>query len=331
MNNKNNKKIIFSILAFVVIGFAVFTAQVAFADLNVNYPSIPTPGGIIDLNDEVNEGRITMSAVIIFVYSAALWVAGILAFLALVFAGFAYIVSGANPGQRARAMNRFKNVLWGLGILLVSSVILNIINPQIVTIKDPKGLNVDPGNEQFLGFNFSFEKPELIDLIELCNSFETATDRVDLTNVPSCEWSPAVVESERTEWCGACTQNYGADTPCEQFISDPNTIVCGGEYEEPPPEDRPGGSEELDTQCENSATNTTVRINSDASPACEFKDYDPLNPGGPADNDVIAWGNKCESLGGTFDGSYYPDACSIDESQPTIFSCWLPDSQCVSS
>lgn len=232
MNNKNNKKIYFILSAFSIFVLVFLLAPAISNALNVDYPPIPTPGGVLDLNDEVDEGRITMSSVIFFAYSAGLWVAGILAFLALIFAGFAYIVSGANPGQRARAMNRFKNVLWGLGILLVSSVILNIINPQIVTIKDPKALNISPSDEEFLGFSFTFDA-------------KSEPEPIIADNHSSCRWDVGFGGPGGCRQIDRCENGFVPNIICSAFTDDKATCdaaaeenyPCVEEGSEPPPED----------------------------------------------------------------------------------------------
>jgi len=66
-----------------------------------------------------------------FIFIFTFWVSGIIAFLALVYAGFLYIVSGANPAVRSNARKRLGAVFWGMGILLFSVVIVNTINPDI--------------------------------------------------------------------------------------------------------------------------------------------------------------------------------------------------------
>jgi len=103
---------------------------------NVNWPRIPIPGGEFDLNDYCKPGAtITIGAIVSAIFAASLWLGGIIAFISLIYAGFLYIFSGSAPANRSKARNQLQNVAWGMAILLLSWVTLNLINPDITDLK----------------------------------------------------------------------------------------------------------------------------------------------------------------------------------------------------
>ena len=106
-------------------------------ELEVDWPSIP---GIGTLNDLVSDG-LTLNELIVFVYTFLLWLSIILAFLALIYAGFLYVVSGANPSARSRAFDYVKRIVTGGTILLLTVLILSFINTDLVEIEEGVAVN----------------------------------------------------------------------------------------------------------------------------------------------------------------------------------------------
>ena len=136
---KNKKLILVCIFSFVLLGTLLSaSAYAAPIKLNVNYPCIPAPGGCIDL-DCIETGACapTIANIIITIFVAAIWVGGLVAFISLVYTGIQFIVGGESPSVRAAARERLKNVVWGIVILLLTYLVLNFINPQIVDLQDP--------------------------------------------------------------------------------------------------------------------------------------------------------------------------------------------------
>jgi hypothetical protein len=133
---------------FVLLALFLLAPPSTFA-LNVDYPAIPIPGGKLDLNcierigtaEYCSRSSIQLEprigTVILLLYSAALWIGGIIAFVALIYTGFTFVLSGQSPDMRERAKNRMQNVAWGIGILLLSVIALRLINPDITTLRDP--------------------------------------------------------------------------------------------------------------------------------------------------------------------------------------------------
>ena len=101
--------------------------------LEIDWPKIPGFGdGDENLNDLLSERRLSLSQLVLFVYSLLLWISIILAFLSLVYAGFLYVVSGANSNIRAKAFDRVKRIVTGSLILLLAVLILSFINTDLV-------------------------------------------------------------------------------------------------------------------------------------------------------------------------------------------------------
>jgi len=59
--------------------------------------------------------------------------AGILAFIMIVFAGFQYLTSGGNTAQQKDAQERIMNAIIGLILLFAFYIILYTINPNILS------------------------------------------------------------------------------------------------------------------------------------------------------------------------------------------------------
>jgi len=59
--------------------------------------------------------------------------AGILAFIMIVYAGFQYLVSGGNTAQQKDAQERIMNAIIGLVLLFAFYIILHTINPDILS------------------------------------------------------------------------------------------------------------------------------------------------------------------------------------------------------
>lgn len=70
------------------------------------------------------------------VYNFALWGVGLAALAMLIWAGMQWIVSGL-PDVKADAMEQIKSALTGLGLVLLSYLILQTINPKLVSITLP--------------------------------------------------------------------------------------------------------------------------------------------------------------------------------------------------
>ncbi|MDX1535322.1 MAG: M23 family metallopeptidase [Candidatus Spechtbacterales bacterium] len=114
---------------------------------SVDFPAVPTPGGWFDLNDLCSPGaKITLPALIAYIYYVSLWLSGIIAFISLLYVGVLYILSGANPRNRSVAKERLLAVIWGIAILFLTVVVVNLINPDIARLELTPLAIVNPGD-----------------------------------------------------------------------------------------------------------------------------------------------------------------------------------------
>ena len=119
-----NKKIILALLLLIIVA-APFTNAVV---LESGIPNTDlTPGkGIQD---------ITIAQYINYIYLFVLGVIGIAVFASLVFWGVVWISSGI-ADKRGMALGKIKDAFTGLAIALGAYIILNTINPDLLTLKD---------------------------------------------------------------------------------------------------------------------------------------------------------------------------------------------------
>ncbi|MCD6232973.1 hypothetical protein J7J81_01135 [bacterium] len=126
---KKNKKIIF--LFLIAIFFAIFTTNFVFAQgLEVHYPSIPSEKGEITIT-----ATSTAPQYIKYIFNFSLIIGAIIAFGALVYAGFIFLTSTGKPALLNEAKDRIFSAVLGLAILLGSFVILNTVNPRLTVLK----------------------------------------------------------------------------------------------------------------------------------------------------------------------------------------------------
>jgi len=154
-NNNSNKKTLF--LALVVLitmtTLVLFVPFISVAkDLEVKYPVLP---GLKPLSSTT-----ALPELITYVFSFLIFISGLIAFGAVVYAGFLYMTSGAVPAMRAEAKKRIQNVLVGLAILFSSFLILNTINPELVILSV---LETGEGPQEFKQKEVLIEKEGMID------------------------------------------------------------------------------------------------------------------------------------------------------------------------
>ena len=101
-------------------------------ELEVDWPTLPSFDRSLN---EIARGQLSPASIIFFIYNLLLWLSIILAFLALIYAGFLYIVSGANPGARSKAFDYVKRIAFGGTILLLTVLILSFINTDLIEVR----------------------------------------------------------------------------------------------------------------------------------------------------------------------------------------------------
>lgn len=101
----------------------------------------------------------------------------ILALAQMMSGGIQYILAAGNVSQTAEAKNTIQQALLGLGLLLVSYLLLNTINPDLVNLRNP---NLTPAS--FTGQNWS---PGQSATDWLKNQNDTNTAAENLSTMPN--------------------------------------------------------------------------------------------------------------------------------------------------
>jgi hypothetical protein len=123
------KKILFIILLIILTFPFLVLGQ---RNLEVSYPLTST--GEAPTTVETT----TFALYVKYIYNISFAIAGIIAFAALIYAGILYLSSAGNPNKIKEAKDRIFSALLGMGILLISYVLLVAINPETIMLIPPK-------------------------------------------------------------------------------------------------------------------------------------------------------------------------------------------------
>lgn len=126
-----------------LIGLALFLPSVSFAvvcngvesKLNLCYPTFEIGGTTYSLNN-LTPGR-ELSEIIAWFYYFIVIISGFAAFAMLVFGGFKYLSSAGNPTAISDAKDIIQKALLGLLLILISYLILQVINPDLILLREP--------------------------------------------------------------------------------------------------------------------------------------------------------------------------------------------------
>jgi len=119
------KKILF-VFVLLVVAAPVF----AFAQINLNL-DYPTFAGI-DLNTNQN-----LNQIVAWLYYFIIGIAGLAAFVMIVWGGIQWLTSGAIPSQASEARDKLRAAILGLLLVLASFLIIQVINPQLTLLNQP--------------------------------------------------------------------------------------------------------------------------------------------------------------------------------------------------
>jgi hypothetical protein len=128
----------FAFLMFLIVFAPLFASAI---ELNLNYPNF----GDFNLADGQE-----LAQVVAFFYYLFIGIAGLAAFVMLVWGGVQWLVSGAAPGQAGEARDKIRNAIIGLLLILASFLIIQVINPELIIIGsgDPSLVGKSSGKEK---------------------------------------------------------------------------------------------------------------------------------------------------------------------------------------
>lgn len=123
MNFNEQKHIVKRVVVFLGAFLFVFGAQAAFGAGYAVLESIPG----------INAGSSpSLSIYLSAIFKTGIGLAGVLAVLMIVIGGIQYIGSGMSPSGKSDARDRITSAIMGLLLALLSWIILNTINPNLV-------------------------------------------------------------------------------------------------------------------------------------------------------------------------------------------------------
>lgn len=125
---RENPKFKNVIILLVLLG--IFGIALNALALEIDWP--PSPSGEVTLDDDTS-----LAEMVKYFYEWIIAIAGLAVFFILVMAGFQYLTSVGDPGKMKDATDRIKSAIFGLVLLLSSYLILNLINPELTTLKMP--------------------------------------------------------------------------------------------------------------------------------------------------------------------------------------------------
>lgn len=122
------KKYIFIIILLIIISYVSFTAM-AVVRLETGLPNIP--GNQLTVGQELPE-------YINYIFIFGLGLITILALGQMMYGGIQYILAAGNVAKVEDAKETITQALIGLGLLLISYLLLRTINPDLVNLKNPQ-------------------------------------------------------------------------------------------------------------------------------------------------------------------------------------------------
>lgn len=118
---------------FIVLGLGLLLPNISLAtDLNLDYPAFTIGGKTFDLNTTQN-----LNEIVAWFYYFIVTISGFAAFVMLVWGGFKYLSSAGNPSAIGDSKDMIQKALLGLLLILVSYLILQAINPDLIILQGP--------------------------------------------------------------------------------------------------------------------------------------------------------------------------------------------------
>ena len=135
MRKANFFKYLFPVFSILILSFPAISLAVicdgAENNLNLCYPSFGLEGEKITLSLGTK-----LHEMVAWFYYFIIGIAGLSAFVMLVWGGFQYLSSAGNPAAIGDAKDKMKSALLGLLIILTAWLVLQVINPDLIILKE---------------------------------------------------------------------------------------------------------------------------------------------------------------------------------------------------
>lgn len=133
---RNKKLMMLAIVLFSILHFVFYSSVNAQVNLETGLPGVP--GGQLPAGQE-------LPSYINYLFLFGLSSITIVALVQMIIGGIMYILAAGNAAKVEDAKDTILQALFGLGILLVSYLLLRTINPDLVNLKNP---NLTPNQLQ---------------------------------------------------------------------------------------------------------------------------------------------------------------------------------------
>ena len=129
MKMKISPKLISLFLLIFLLACSFALKAKAVIDLNLEYPSF----GGINLKDNQD-----LNQIIMWLYYFIIGISGFSAFFMFVWGGFKWASSAGDPNEIGEAKDKITSAAIGILIVLSAYLILQVINPELVTLNLPE-------------------------------------------------------------------------------------------------------------------------------------------------------------------------------------------------
>lgn len=175
-------------------------------------------------------GCSVLPAMIRYIYEWGIVLGGLVAFIALIMAGFQYLTSVGDPSKMKEAQGQIISAIFGLILLLGSWLVLNTINPALTTFYD---IPFNPREMTFVEPNFGFGETKPCDFAFLWRNIDygggaQADDILISDTHRKGGFSKSVKSFITCDLCDPCTTEEVAREQAliDQGLLDPNDRIC---------------------------------------------------------------------------------------------------------
>jgi len=128
------------LMAILIVLLFLGTATLVLA-IEISYPQIPGVEAPQDFWPKIQSGQYpgeqALPLLAKYFYALGLVAGTMLTVISLIYGGVLYILSGSNPGKMLGAKDQIATAFLGLGLLLMSYLFLNILNPDLLIMRLP--------------------------------------------------------------------------------------------------------------------------------------------------------------------------------------------------